>query len=48
VKEHGEFYSGDGLKVTDYDFNLDLYILKLSKVIFPLDPNRQAELVDLT
>jgi hypothetical protein len=37
VKEFDEFKSFEGLNVTDYDFNLDEYILKLSRILFPLD-----------
>jgi hypothetical protein len=46
VKETDEFYSDEGLKVSDYDFNLDKSTFKLNSVLFPIDPERQAYFID--
>jgi hypothetical protein len=46
VKEFGEFYSAEGLKVTDYDINLEEYNLKLSSILFPINRERQEYFLD--
>jgi hypothetical protein len=37
-KDLSEFYSEEGLKLTNYDLNLRTFNFYLEKVIFPLDP----------
>jgi hypothetical protein len=43
-KENNEFFSANGLKVTDYDFNLIINTFIVDRVLFPSDPDEKIKL----